>query len=209
METQAPKTCSSRTIQIFQAALWCLAGGTLVGFAISVLWWDPVCQIPRRADSTSAPNHNTSLTQSRKPDEEECNPFQRKGFLHYNSTDPGDNTWRPYSPDCPPSNLFQRLKQDLHSRAEPFDESDQDEFAWLRNRTVVLIGDSIDRWVSALRTGCGDLQIKQQIKILLILLILSDTTTSTFATFCRGSPDRRRRIQSYRKTDPPGPITLM
>ncbi|KNZ52150.1 hypothetical protein VP01_3672g1 [Puccinia sorghi] len=146
LETQAPKTCSSRTIQIFQAALWCLAGGTLVGFAISVLWWDPVCQIPRRADSASAPNHNTSLTQSRKPDEEECNPFQRKGFLHYNSTDPGDNTWRPYSPDCPPSNLFQRLKQDLHSRAEPFDESDQDEFAWLRNRTVVLIGDSIDRY---------------------------------------------------------------
>ncbi|PLW55157.1 hypothetical protein PCANC_05281 [Puccinia coronata f. sp. avenae] len=156
-EAQTPKNCSSRMNQIFQTALWCLAGGTLIGFAISVLWWEPVCQVPKSSNSTSALNYSNTLPSSRinsatrflqkqETPEEGCNPFQQKGFVHYNRTDPGDNTWRPYRPDCPPSNLFEKLKQDLHSPANPFDESDHDEFAWLRNRTVVLIGDSIDRY---------------------------------------------------------------
>ncbi|KAA1112052.1 hypothetical protein PGT21_021189 [Puccinia graminis f. sp. tritici] len=156
-EPQNPKTCSSKMNNFFQAALWCLAGGTLIGFAVSVLWWEPVCQSPTSSTSNSVPQNpvlNYNNTQSRVysstrvflKKEEECNPFHEKGFLHYNASEPGDNTWRPYAPDCKPSNLFQKLKQDLHSTRETFGASEKDEFAWLRNRTVVLIGDSIDRW---------------------------------------------------------------
>ncbi|POW00473.1 hypothetical protein PSTT_13103 [Puccinia striiformis] len=181
LETQTPKTCSSRMNNFFQAALWCLAGSTLIGFAISVLWWEPVCQIPKSSHSTPAltktvPNQNTtqsriySSTRMLVKQEEECNPFQEKGFLHYNATEPGDNTWRPFNPDCQPSNLFERLKEDLHSPQESFGESTRD-----------------DPSVSSSATT----DFKRPPRLISIP-ILSDTTISISATCSRGNPDLQK-----------------
>lgn len=148
--------CPPRMIQLFQAALWCLAGSALVGFAVSVLWWDPVCPGPQVSHSNPVRYNSTKarLDQARfdswkkahRKGKDECDPFHEQGYLHFNATDPGDNTWRPYRPDCKPSNLFEQLKQDLHFTTPTFGRNQNDRFNWLRNRTVVLIGDSIDRY---------------------------------------------------------------
>ncbi|EGG08822.1 uncharacterized protein MELLADRAFT_84382 [Melampsora larici-populina 98AG31] len=119
-----------------QRAIWILAGSTLIGFALCTLWWDPIVSDEVQQENPQS-NNQPSIVQ------EECNPFQQLGYLHYNQTDYGDNTWRPYQKECRPSNLFSKLKQDLlvNSRAE-----NDERFKWLQNRTLVLIGDSIERW---------------------------------------------------------------
>lgn len=118
-----------------QRAIWILAGSTLIGFALCTLWWDPI--VPEEVNQTEHP------ISQRPSSAETCNPFEQHGYLHYNQTDYGDNTWRPYQKDCPPSNLFSKLKEDL--LVNPTLEKDGP-FKWLQNRTVVLIGDSIERW---------------------------------------------------------------
>ncbi|KAG0149729.1 hypothetical protein CROQUDRAFT_59013 [Cronartium quercuum f. sp. fusiforme G11] len=127
-----------------QRAIWILAGSTLVGFALCTLWWDPISlkgaqedrPTSQRTVSQPGPTMASSIP-------ERCNPFNQRGYLHYNQTDYGDNTWRPYRKDCPPSNLFAQLKEDLLVNPNLVEDGP---FKWLENRTVVLIGDSIDRW---------------------------------------------------------------
>ncbi|MBW0493172.1 hypothetical protein O181_032887 [Austropuccinia psidii MF-1] len=152
-ELEAPNETPGPVTRRCQALLWLLAGGGLVGFALWVLWWDPI----------SCPNHDLrphsqqqqDASRSIEPEgvwekflqeQEECNPFQEKGYLHFNASDPGDNTWRPYRQTCKSSNLFEQLKQGLQMNQNSFPQDRHDSFEWLRNRTVVLIGDSIDRY---------------------------------------------------------------
>ncbi|CAH7668780.1 hypothetical protein BY996DRAFT_4579330 [Phakopsora pachyrhizi] len=162
---------TSKFTSFCQTTLWIIAGSTLVGFAISALWWDPISchasagsgsDLTRFSESSNGKINLYTPSRSKTKiylddhgDEnenesfddkiEECNPFHQKGLLHYNSTDPGDNTWRPYRKDCKPSNLFGQLREELIYDSFHKDRADG-KFEWLKGRTVVLIGDSIDRY---------------------------------------------------------------
>jgi len=61
-----------------------------------------------------------------------CNPFAKPGVLSVNTLDRKGNFWQPFDPRCPKSTLMESLinKEDL---------------PWLENRTVVLLGSSVDR----------------------------------------------------------------
>ncbi|KPV75034.1 uncharacterized protein RHOBADRAFT_53936 [Rhodotorula graminis WP1] len=90
-----------------------------------------------------------------------CNPFEANGRLHVDLADPRKTVWTPFDSRCAPSNLLAALYRppgDLEPLIPPhaLDGGDRDaktasksgrEFLpWFRNRTVVLQGDSIDRF---------------------------------------------------------------
>lgn len=135
----------------FKRAIWVLAGSTLIGFALCTLWWDPVISTSSDSklktqlqDPQSIKSFKNELRDQAIDQESDCNPFLELGYLHYNQTDDGENTWRPFRSDCPTSNLFKQLKDNLRiNSSQPPDEA----LKWITNRTVVLIGDSIDRYV--------------------------------------------------------------
>ncbi|KAG0152111.1 hypothetical protein CROQUDRAFT_85824 [Cronartium quercuum f. sp. fusiforme G11] len=83
------------------------------------------------------------FSRQRKPSR--CNPFEQLGYLHVNLTDPADNIWRPYNEECPASALFGTLLNTLHG-SKPLN-GDKDDLSWMRNRTVAMIGDSVDRYI--------------------------------------------------------------
>jgi hypothetical protein len=65
----------------------------------------------------------------------DCNPFAQRGLLHANATSVDGNFFRPHDPTCRPSLLTRELR-----KAQPAQS-----LAWLQDRTVVLIGDSVER----------------------------------------------------------------
>lgn len=67
--------------------------------------------------------------------EDACDPFVKPGRLHLNASDYLDSSWLPLDESCQPLNYMRQLAtKDVH-------------FPWLQDRTVALIGDSIDRCV--------------------------------------------------------------
>lgn len=65
----------------------------------------------------------------------DCNPFEQRGVLHLNASSVEDNFWQPFQASCRPSLLMNELR----SKKPPMSLS------WLQDRTVVVIGDSVDR----------------------------------------------------------------
>lgn len=86
-----------------------------------------------------------------EPEEAPCDPFGLPGYLAFDALRPGNNLWHPFPssthPSCPPSTLFQTLLGHVQaaSRDGLGDRVLVEQLPWLVNKTVVLIGDSIDR----------------------------------------------------------------
>ncbi|PLW10305.1 hypothetical protein PCANC_22339 [Puccinia coronata f. sp. avenae] len=84
-------------------------------------------------------------------DPERCDPFRMPGYLEYNAHRPLDNGWVPFNTHCPRASLLTPLVRSLERliarKGSPPPSSPLDfELPWLVNRTVVLIGDSIERF---------------------------------------------------------------
>ena len=90
-----------------------------------------------------------------------CNPFEANGRLHVDLADPRKTVWTPFDARCPPSNLLAALYRppgDTEPLIPPHplgggggvdskgSKSGREFLPWFRNRTVVLQGDSIDRF---------------------------------------------------------------
>lgn len=99
---------------------------TLAAVAFFLLW---LRSPPSDPSPTSIPDAPTR-----------CNPFHQRGYLHVNRTSIDDNYWAPYDRSCPPSRLFRLVRQDAISPSSP-----DVQLPWLVNRTVALVGDSVDR----------------------------------------------------------------
>ena len=99
----------------------------------------------------------------------ECNPFLQLGRLHLDETlvqgadaRPSSETiWEPYNQECKPSrfmNDFYKLRNPEIVAAEKEKKVESsgiqsnstaisaDKLDWIKNKTIFLIGDSIDRW---------------------------------------------------------------
>ncbi|KAI7936609.1 hypothetical protein MJO28_015508 [Puccinia striiformis f. sp. tritici] len=85
----------------------------------------------------------TELPSQDNPDT--CEPFNQAGYLNYDQDHILDNNWVPFNRKCPTISLLKPLVNDLsklHSQPNPLSFA----LPWLVNRTVVLIGDSIERF---------------------------------------------------------------
>lgn len=99
----------------------------------------------RHHSSSSSPGSSTTAAATTRSEEGvhrerdgSCNPFKSLGRLSVNLGEADANVWRPYAgaAACQPSTWFATLRADALSPA----------LAWLQNKTVVLHGDSIDRF---------------------------------------------------------------
>ncbi|GAA5843635.1 hypothetical protein JCM9279_000818 [Rhodotorula babjevae] len=90
-----------------------------------------------------------------------CNPFEANGRLHVDLADPRNTVWTPFDARCPPSNLLASLYRPPGdtdplipphaldgggAKTKSHKSGGRDFLPWFRNRTVVLQGDSIDRF---------------------------------------------------------------
>lgn len=90
----------------------------------------------------------------------ECNPFLEYGRLRVDDIriagkeveEGGGSIWIPYDTSCPPSTLlndFYKLRNPGNgSIAVALNGSRENEMDWLRNRTILLLGDSVDRFTN-------------------------------------------------------------
>ncbi|GAA6003615.1 uncharacterized protein JCM10292_000651 [Rhodotorula paludigena] len=96
-------------------------------------------------------------TTPRPPTEHEqkeaCNPFEANGRLTVDLDDPRDTVWTPYDRECEPSNLMTALYRPpgdtaplIPPAALSGSKHNRAFLPWFRNRTIVLHGDSIDRY---------------------------------------------------------------
>ncbi|GAA5912095.1 uncharacterized protein JCM6883_007109 [Sporobolomyces salmoneus] len=93
---------------------------------VLLTWW-------RLASTTS----NESRLYSSLQDDANlvCDPFAEPGYLHVDDSSPLSTRWIPFSDTCEPSPDWISLiaSQDLSS------------LSWLANRTILILGDSVDR----------------------------------------------------------------
>ncbi|GAA6048631.1 hypothetical protein JCM3770_002066 [Rhodotorula araucariae] len=84
-----------------------------------------------------------------------CNPFEANGRLGVDTANPRNTVWTPFDSRCPPSNLLKALYRPPgdtdplipdQSRDGAPAKSGREYLPWFRNRTIVLNGDSIDRF---------------------------------------------------------------
>ena len=80
-----------------------------------------------------------------------CNPFQATGRLHVDESNPTSNIWEPFDHRCRPSNYMAKLfrpEGDVSALipARGDKKSTREFLPWLMNKTVVIHGDSIDRF---------------------------------------------------------------
>jgi hypothetical protein len=81
-------------------------------------------------DKSSLAGHQLYLY----PTGDKCrDPFLEPGYLSFNSELPSGNFWTPFNTDCPPA---PRYLQDVLDRRS---------LSWLQHKTVLMIGDSVDR----------------------------------------------------------------
>ncbi|GAA5931542.1 uncharacterized protein JCM15063_001497 [Sporobolomyces koalae] len=70
-----------------------------------------------------------------------CNPYEQLGILNVNTSEPSGNAWQPLGagPDCQPVDYMSELRQVIvEGKTSPVID-------FVRNRTIVLFGDSVDR----------------------------------------------------------------
>ncbi|GAA5967707.1 hypothetical protein JCM11641_005741 [Rhodosporidiobolus odoratus] len=91
----------------------------------------------------------TSIISRMRTPRTTCEPYSSPGTLQVDSIDADRNRWIPHDARCQPPNFLARLRDlTLHHR-NPFAYSPASvslaDFAWLHNKTALLIGDSISR----------------------------------------------------------------
>ena len=104
---------------------------------ISKLVFHPYAAAPTSAAaalsaSTATPVSPPSKGKQAIEEPASCNPFKVPGQLEHVVGEVDQNLWRPWDPSCAPSTLLTSLRNG-------------EDLPWLRNRTVAIIGDSIDR----------------------------------------------------------------
>lgn len=73
-----------------------------------------------------------------------CNPFAALGTLHIDLDNTAATRWLPFDQEkCPSSHLSGDLREAVYSSASASEL--RAAFPWLNNRTVIKIGDSVDR----------------------------------------------------------------
>lgn len=109
-------------------------------------WHDSLDRLT--ASWRATPRPPTELEQK-----EACNPFEANGRLTVDLDDPRDTVWTPYDRECEPSNLMTALYRPpgdtaplIPPAALSGSKHNRAFLPWFRNRTVVLHGDSIDRY---------------------------------------------------------------
>lgn len=83
-----------------------------------------------------------------------CNPFASNGRLHVDLAAPSSTLWKPFDASCAPSAYLSSLyRPDGDTKplipphtSDPSSTSERVFLPWLMNRTVVIHGDSIDRF---------------------------------------------------------------
>ncbi len=96
--------------------------------------------------------YSTTSRPAKPPAEGEfsCNPFEVHGRLHVDMDHPTLNLWKPYDSHCHPSNYMSQLYKDpgdtqpLIAHADSI--SRRHSLPWFANKTIVIHGDSIDRF---------------------------------------------------------------
>ncbi|GAA6022874.1 hypothetical protein JCM11491_007027 [Sporobolomyces phaffii] len=84
----------------------------------------------------------TLLSRIRMAAKGSCDPYASFGTLQVDPNDADRNRWIPFDPTCQPPNFLAKLR----ARAlDPSSNAHPTEFAWLHNKTALLIGDSISR----------------------------------------------------------------
>ncbi|GAA6001062.1 hypothetical protein JCM10207_007395 [Rhodosporidiobolus poonsookiae] len=70
-----------------------------------------------------------------------CNPYSQYGVLNVNSEVATENMWEPIAApdDCQPINFMELLRQ------AQYEHADVKELDFVRNRTIAILGDSVDR----------------------------------------------------------------
>ncbi|KAK4047254.1 hypothetical protein OIV83_005558 [Microbotryomycetes sp. JL201] len=99
-------------------------------------------------------NRKPPLRSGLKDSEFGCDPFASMGRLHVNLQSPTDNVWTPYDKRCKPSTYLNALYRPPGDDTPLIpDEGDLTAtypkrafLPWFRNKTIVLHGDSIDRY---------------------------------------------------------------
>jgi hypothetical protein len=69
-----------------------------------------------------------------------CHPFHKLGQLNVDVTNATNNYWEPFDSTCPPSTIMASLYRVASNMRTPLP------LPWLLNRTVLIQGDSIDRF---------------------------------------------------------------
>lgn len=81
----------------------------------------------------STPSVSPQHPQSPYLDNSSCDPYLQPGALTFNKLDTTQNFWTSFNPECPRAPHFM---QDVLERKD---------LPWLQKKTVLMIGDSIDR----------------------------------------------------------------
>ena len=81
----------------------------------------------------------------------ECNPFSSPGRLLVDTVTPTNNLWKPYSPECVGSSFLKALYRGENDSGPRIpvaggENGTREYLPWLRDKTVVIHGDSIDRF---------------------------------------------------------------
>jgi len=74
-----------------------------------------------------------------------CDPFATHGRLHVDMEHPTLNLWKPYDSHCHPSNYLSQLYRDP-GESQAAMPSRRESLSWFANKTIVIHGDSIDRF---------------------------------------------------------------
>ena len=80
-----------------------------------------------------------------------CNPFETNGRLNVDLQDPTKTEWVPFDSRCNPSNYMKALYRPPGDTSPLIPDKDKsphgrEYLSWFKNRTIVLHGDSIDRF---------------------------------------------------------------
>lgn len=98
---------------------------------------------------------STSLRRPKSNDDSDewrCNPFETNGRLNVDQQDPTKTRWVPFDSRCQSSNLMKALYRPPGDTSPLIPDQDKsphgtrEYLSWFKNRTVVLHGDSIDRF---------------------------------------------------------------
>ncbi|GJN90899.1 hypothetical protein Rhopal_003913-T1 [Rhodotorula paludigena] len=88
----------------------------------------------------------TILSRVRNPSKALCDPYSSAGKLQIDEDDADRTQWSPFDPTCQPPNFLAKLRDfTVHHHHAHADHVRAADFAWLSNKTALLIGDSVSR----------------------------------------------------------------
>ncbi|GAA5896754.1 hypothetical protein JCM6882_005027 [Rhodosporidiobolus microsporus] len=119
----------------------CLVAMVLVGVGI-VGWLGGLATSEATVRRPVGTGANKMVNAKKESESRICNPYEQYGVLNVNTSVPTENMWQPIAApeDCQPVNFVELLR-----RVQTEHEPGVTELDFLRNRTIVIFGDSVDR----------------------------------------------------------------